>query len=102
MRLMQAYVISAAFAIKFYTEEGNWDVAETIHLSSARDAHNFPDLNRAVKRDPEQAMRSAQNNWDFWSMLPASFIRQPLPCLTEIVRLLTDTCMVLAHILSVS
>jgi catalase len=30
----------------------------------------FPDLNHAVKRDPRTNMRSAQNNWDFWSMLP--------------------------------
>jgi catalase len=30
----------------------------------------FPDLNHAVKRDPKTNMRSAQNNWDFWTSLP--------------------------------
>ena len=35
-----------------------------------RDPLRFPDLNHAVKRDPKTNMRSAQNNWDFWSMLP--------------------------------
>jgi catalase len=38
-----------------------------------RDVHNFPDLNRAVKRDPYTGMRSAQNNWDFWTLLPETF-----------------------------
>ena len=59
------------FACKFYTEEGNWDlVGNNTPVFFIRDAHNFPDLNRAVKRDPKTNMRSAQNNWDFWSMLP--------------------------------
>jgi catalase len=35
-----------------------------------RDPMLFPDLNHAIKRDPKTNMRSAQNNWDFWSMLP--------------------------------
>ena len=35
--------------------------------------HNFPDLNRAVKRDPQTGLRSAQNNWDFWTLLPETF-----------------------------
>ena len=30
----------------------------------------FPDLNHAVKRDPRTNMRSANNNWDFWTSLP--------------------------------
>ncbi|NQD93260.1 catalase, partial [Pseudomonas sp. CrR25] len=30
----------------------------------------FPDLNHAVKRDPRSGLRSASNNWDFWSLLP--------------------------------
>lgn len=38
-----------------------------------RDVHNFPDLNRAVKRDPRTGMRSAQNNWGFWTLLPETF-----------------------------
>ncbi len=38
-----------------------------------RDVHEFPDLNRAVKRDPKTNLRSAQNNWDFWTLLPETF-----------------------------
>ena len=30
----------------------------------------FPDLNRAVKRDPRTNMRSAESNWNFWTLLP--------------------------------
>lgn len=59
------------FAIKFYTEEGNWDlVGNNTPVFFLRDALRFPDLNHAVKRDPKTNMRSPQNNWDFWSMLP--------------------------------
>lgn len=61
-------------AVKFYTEEGNWDlVGNNTPTFFLRDVHNFSDLNRAVKRDPRTGMRSAQNNWDFWTMLPESF-----------------------------
>ena len=62
------------FACKFYTEEGNWDlVGNNTPTFFIRDVHNFPDLNRAVKRDPRTNMRSAQNNWDFWTLLPETF-----------------------------
>jgi catalase len=59
------------FAIKFYTEEGNWDlVGNNTPVFFIRDPLKFPDLNHAVKRDPRTNMRSARNNWDFWSSLP--------------------------------
>lgn len=59
------------FAMKFYTEEGNWDlVGNNTPVFFLRDPMKFPDLNRAVKRDPHTNMRSATNNWDFWSLLP--------------------------------
>lgn len=59
------------FALKFYTEEGNWDlVGNNTPVFFFRDAMHFPDLNHAVKRDPRTNMRSANNNWDFWSLLP--------------------------------
>lgn len=62
------------FAIKFYTEEGNWDlVGNNTPVFFLRDPLKFPDLNHAVKRDPKTNMRSAQNNWDFWTMLPEAF-----------------------------
>jgi catalase len=58
------------FAMKFYTEEGNWDlVGNNTPVFFLRDPYKFPDLNHAVKRDPRTNMRSAKNNWDFWSSL---------------------------------
>lgn len=59
------------FAIKFYTEQGNWDlVGNNTPVFFLRDPLKFPDLNHAVKRDPRTHMRSARNNWDFWTLLP--------------------------------
>ena len=59
------------FALKFYTEEGNWDLAgNNTPVFFLRDPLKFPDLNHAVKRDPKTNMRSATNNWDFWTNLP--------------------------------
>ena len=59
------------FAMKFYTEEGNWDlVGNNTPIFFLRDPLKFPDLNHAIKRDPRTNMRSAKNNWDFWSSLP--------------------------------
>ena len=59
------------FAVKFYTEEGNWDiVGNNTPVFFFRDPLRFPDLNHAVKRDPRTGLRSAQNNWDFWTLLP--------------------------------
>lgn len=58
-------------AMKFYTEEGNWDlVGNNTPVFFLRDPLKFPDLNHAVKRDPRTNMRSAKNNWDFWTSLP--------------------------------
>jgi catalase len=59
------------FALKFYTEEGNWDVVgNNTPVFFLRDPLKFPDLNHAIKRDPRTGMRSANNNWDFWTSLP--------------------------------
>jgi len=59
------------FAVKFYSEEGNWDlVGNNTPVFFFRDPLRFPDLNHAVKRDPRTGLRSAQNNWDFWTLLP--------------------------------
>jgi catalase len=58
-------------AIKFYTEQGNWDlVGNNTPVFFLRDPLKFPDLNHAVKRDPRTNLRSAKNNWDFWTSLP--------------------------------
>lgn len=59
------------FAVKMYTEEGNWDlVGNNTPVFFIRDPLQFPDLNHAVKRDPKTNMRSAKNNWDFWTSVP--------------------------------
>jgi len=59
------------FAIKFYTEEGNWDlVGNNTPVFFLRDPLRFPDLNHAVKRDPRTGLRNATSNWDFWTLLP--------------------------------
>lgn len=59
------------FAMKFYTDTGNWDlVGNNTPVFFLRDPLKFPDLNHAIKRDPRTGMRSATNNWDFWTLLP--------------------------------
>lgn len=59
------------FALKFYTEEGNWDLAgNNTPVFFHRDPKHFIDLNRAVKRDPRTNLRSPNTNWDFWTSLP--------------------------------
>lgn len=64
------------FALKFYTEEGNWDMAgNNTPVFFFRDVQKFPDLNHAVKRDPRTNMRSPNNNWDFWTSLPEALLQ---------------------------
>lgn len=59
------------FAVKFYTDEGNWDiVGNNTPVFFFRDPLRFPDLNHAVKRDPRTGLRSPESNWDFWTLLP--------------------------------
>ncbi|HEY4531331.1 MAG TPA: catalase [Luteimonas sp.] len=61
------------FALKFYTEEGNWDmVGNNTPVFFIRDPRKFPDLNKVVKRDPRTNLRSATYNWDWWTLLPES------------------------------
>jgi catalase len=59
------------FALKFYTEEGNWDlVGNNTPVFFFRDPLKFPDLNHVVKRDPRTNLRNPTSNWDFWTSLP--------------------------------
>ncbi|MFI3268438.1 MAG: catalase [Rikenellaceae bacterium] len=61
------------FAMKFYTDSGNWDlVGNNTPVFFMRDPMKFPDLNHVVKRDPRTNMHSANSNWDFWTLLPES------------------------------
>lgn len=59
------------FAMKYYTDEGNWDlVGNNTPVFFLRDPLKFSDLNHVVKRDPRTNMHSANSNWDFWTLLP--------------------------------
>ncbi|WP_272523760.1 catalase [Providencia sp. PROV230] len=61
------------FALKFYTEEGNWDmVGNNTPVFYFRDPLKFPDLNHVVKRDPRSNLRTMEHKWAFFSQLPES------------------------------
>ena len=62
------------FAVKFYTEEGNWDlVGNNTPVFFLRDPLKFPDLNHAIKRDPRTGLTNPTSTWDFWTSLPEAF-----------------------------
>lgn len=63
------------FAVKFYTDEGNWDlVGNNIPVFFIQDAMKFPDLVHAVKPEPHHGMPQAASAhdtfWDFASLMP--------------------------------
>ncbi|AWL06125.1 catalase [Massilia oculi] len=63
------------FAVKFYTEEGNWDlVGNNMPVFFIQDAMKFPDLVHAAKPEPHHAMPQAATAhdtfWDFASLSP--------------------------------
>lgn len=61
------------FALKFYTEEGNWDlVGNNTPTFFIRDAMKFPDFIHTQKRVPQTNLRSETMWWDFWSQVPES------------------------------
>ena len=65
------------FAVKFYTQEGNWDlVGNNIPVFFIQDAIKFPDIIHSVKPEPDRAFPQAQsahdNFWDFISLTPES------------------------------
>ncbi len=61
------------FAIKFYTQEGNWDlVGNNTPVFFIGDPYKFPDFIHTQKRDPRTNMRSNTAMWDFWSKHPES------------------------------
>src|SRR5882672_4316693 len=61
------------FAIKFYTEEGNWDlVGNNTPVFFVRDPLKFSDFIHTQKRDPRTNLRSPTAMWDFWSLSPES------------------------------
>jgi catalase len=61
------------FAMKYYTEEGNWDlVGNNTPVFFIRDPLKFPDFIRTQKRHPRTNLRSPTAMWDFWSLSPES------------------------------
>jgi catalase len=61
------------FALKFYTEQGNWDlVGNNTPVFFVRDPLKFPDFIHTQKRHPKTNMRSTTAMWDFWSLSPES------------------------------
>ena len=61
------------FALKVYTEEGNWDlVGNNTPVFFVRDPYKFPDFIHTQKRDPRTHLRNPTAMWDFWSQSPES------------------------------
>ena len=61
------------FSLKFYTEEGNWDmVGNNTPVFFVRDPLKFSDFIHSQKRDPATGMRDNTMQWDFWSLSPES------------------------------
>jgi catalase len=61
------------FALKFYTDEGNWDmVGNNTPVFFIRDPYKFPDFIHTQKRHPRSNLRNNTAAWDFWSLSPES------------------------------
>jgi catalase len=61
------------FAVRFYTEEGNWDLTgNNTPMFFIKDAIKFPDFIRTQKRCPMTNLKSPMMMWDFWSNAPES------------------------------
>jgi catalase len=61
------------FALKVYTEEGNWDlVGNNTPVFFVRDPYKFSDFIHTQKRDPRSNLRNPAAMWDFWSLSPES------------------------------
>jgi catalase len=71
------------FAIKFYTEEGNYDlVGNNTPVFFIRDPSKFSDFIHSQKRMPDTGLRSNDAQWDFWSLSPE--------CLHQVLILMSD------------
>jgi catalase len=71
------------FALKFYTEEGNWDlVGNNTPVFFVKDAKKFSHFIHTQKRDPKTNCKSPTAIWDFWSLNPES--------LHQVIILMTD------------
>jgi catalase len=71
------------FAVKFYTEDGNWDlVGNNTPIFFVKDPKKFGDFIHTQKRDPRTNTKSPAMMWDFWSLNPES--------LHQVMFLMTD------------
>uniref|UniRef100_A0A8C4IKA3 Catalase n=1 Tax=Dicentrarchus labrax TaxID=13489 RepID=A0A8C4IKA3_DICLA len=71
------------FAVKFYTEEGNWDLTgNNTPVFFIRDALLFPSFIHSQKRNPQTHMKDPDMVWDFWSLRPE--------CLHQVSFLFSD------------
>ncbi|XP_006002068.1 catalase [Latimeria chalumnae] len=61
------------FAVKFYTEEGNWDLTgNNTPIFFVRDPLLFPSFIHSQKRNPQTHLKDPDMMWDFWSLRPES------------------------------
>lgn len=61
------------FAIKFYTDQGNWDmVGNNTPVFFVRDPFKFANFIHTQKRDPKTNLRNMDMQWDFWNQCPES------------------------------
>ncbi len=61
------------FAVKFYTEDGNWDLAgNNTPVFFIKDPKKFPDFVHTQKRDPKTNLKSPTMMWDYFSLNPES------------------------------
>lgn len=59
------------FALKFYTEQGNWDLTgNNTPVFFIKDPSKFPEFIHTQKRDPKTNLKPAEMTWDFWSLSP--------------------------------
>ena len=59
------------FAVKFYTEQGNWDlVGNNTPVLFERDPLKFSDFIHSQKRDPQTGYKNATRMWDYWQYAP--------------------------------
>ncbi|MEM8755545.1 MAG: catalase, partial [Pseudomonadota bacterium] len=71
------------FSLKFYTEDGNWDmVGNNTPVFFVRDAYKFPDFIRTQKRHPKTNLRSPEAMFDFWAAQPE--------CVHQVTILMSD------------
>lgn len=66
-------VFDLGYAVKFYTEEGNWDMTgNNTPVFFIRDPIKFPDFIHSQKKDPRTGTRGPFSAWDFWGLNPES------------------------------